>query len=130
MLGNVLSFFGFQSGSYGQGSRRKHIRHGGNGGRVVIGNKAYPVHDWNMSGIAFGAAREAGFYAGGRVRMLVEFSLPHETVWAELEAVIFRVAQSGLAVALFTEMPAASRRQLDRVLDALHAQEFLQSQVA
>ncbi|MBU6475619.1 MAG: hypothetical protein KGL10_06690 [Alphaproteobacteria bacterium] len=130
MLDNVLSFFGFGSGAAGGDQRRRHVRHDGRGVRVVIGDSAYPVHDWDTSGISFQTTPENYLKAGERVHMRIEFPLPHETVCVEQEAVIFRVAHRGVSAAQFTAVTPAARRQFERVLDALHTHEFLRSQVA
>ena len=132
MFDNVLSFFGLGNGlPSGQGDfRRKHIRYPGLNAEVVIGRNTYPVQDWDLNGIAFGTTPDNYLNVGTNVKMTIRFTLPHETIVIDQEACIFRIAQRGVSVAMYTSMQPNARHQFDRVLDSFYAQKFLESQVA
>ena len=132
MFDNVLSFFGLGNGQQpAQGDfRRKHIRYPGLNAEVVIGKNTYPVHDWDLNGIAFGTTPDNYMNVGTTVQMTIKFSLPHETIIIEQEASIFRIAQRGISVAMYTSLQPGARHQFERVLDGFYAQKFLESQVA
>ena len=132
MFDNVLSFFGLANddASFQGDFRRKRIRYSDLNAEVVVGKNSYPVHDWDMNGIAFETTPDNYMDVGTKVQMNIRFNFPLEPIVVEQEAVIFRIAQRGISVAMFNGIQPTARRQFERVLDNLYTQKFLESQVA
>lgn len=131
-MSEILSFFGLGGGSSSNAKadlRRKHIRYPGFHAEVVVGNRAYSVRDWSMGGVVFETAPDARLTSGDKFQILLKFRFPHDTITVQQQALVLRTSKRGIA-AQFAALPTESRRQFERVLDSLHAQSFLESQVA
>lgn len=131
VMSKILSFlsFGGVASNAGADYRRQHIRHAGVQAEVIVGSRAYSIRDWSMGGVAFETAPDARLTAGDKVQITLKFRLPHDTITIQQTALIVRTAKRGIA-AKFAALPKDARRQFERVLDSLHAQSFLESQVA
>lgn len=110
-------------------SRRRHMRHNSVQAEVIIGNRAYSVRDWSMGGVAFDTTPDARLMNGDYVQLVIKFRLPHDTITVQQRVQVVRTARRGVA-AKFNGMTAEVRRQFERVLDNLHAQTFMESQIA
>ncbi|MCE9508230.1 MAG: PilZ domain-containing protein [Alphaproteobacteria bacterium] len=132
MLKKILAFLGLGNGIYNVAidPRRKYVRHPGFRAEVIVGNRVYGVRDWSLGGVAFETGADARIQAGDKVQVTMKFHLPtNDTITIEQQARIVRAAKRGVAAA-FAPLPPNTRRQFERVLDSLHAQSFLESQVA
>lgn len=131
LVQSVLSFFnlGRQKPSDLADARRKYIRYGGLHAEVTVGNRAYSIRDWSLGGVSFETAPDAGVTIGDKIQLVLKFRFPHDTITIQQPALIVRAARRGIA-AEFAPLPAAARREFDRVLDSLHAEKFLESQAA
>jgi len=131
MIGKILALLGLGNGRYNSmaNNRRKHVRHPGFPAEVIVGNRAYGVRDWSMGGVAFETPADARLQAGDRLQVTLKFHLPHDTITLEQQARITRAVKRGVA-AEFAPLPPTARRKLERVLDSIHAQSFIESQVA
>src|ERR1035437_4562414 len=125
MIGEVvrslLSFFNFDDGEWNTetDARRKYIRHNGVHAEVTVGNRAYSIRDWSLGGIAFETAPDAGVTVGDKLQLVLKFRFLHDTITIRQPGHIVWTAKRGIA-AEFGPLPAAVRRQFDRVLDSLH----------
>jgi len=130
LVQSVLSFFHLDSGAWNaETDARKYVRYGNIHAEVTVGNQAYSVRDWGIGGVAFETAPDARLTVGDKIQLVLKFRFLHDTITVEQPAQIVRTARRGIA-AVFTPLPAATRRQFDRVLDRLHTENFLESQAA
>lgn len=133
MFDNVLSFLNLRNtlmAEQREDFRRKHIRYSGLDAEVAIDKHTYAVRNWDMNGIAFETEPDNYIDAGAAVQMIIEFKLPHETIFIKQQAIILRTAHRGVSVATFPFVPPDNRRLFERVLDNLHARKFLESRIA
>jgi hypothetical protein len=131
MMKNILSAFGFGTSAshVEQDSKRKHIRHADISADVIFGNTAYHIRDWSMGGVFFDALPEAPVTAGDTLNVTMRFNFPNDVIHVEHQVQVMRSARNGVA-AEFAPLSKEKRRKFERVLDTLHAHEFLESQVA
>ncbi len=130
LVRNILSFFHLGSGNWnGADARRKYVRYGNLRAEVTVGNRAYSIRDWGLGGVAFETAPDARLTVGDKIQLVLQFRFLNETITIQQPAEIVRTARRGIA-AVFAPLPAATRRQFDRVLDSLHTESFLESQAA
>jgi PilZ domain len=130
MINQLLVKLGLGDGSLNANidTRRKNIRHAVRQADVVIGGQAYAMRDWSMNGVAFETMPDARLMTGERVTLVMRFRFPDSTITIEQPGRVVRNGRNGAAVEFLQLMPDA-KRGLERVLDSLHAQEFLQSQM-
>lgn len=132
MIEKVLSALGLSKKNVTDtqdASRRKHVRYEAFHAEVVVGDRAYAIRDWGMGGVFFETTPDARLTAGDKIPTVLKFRFLHETITVQMPARIIRTAKRGIA-AEFSSLPAEVRRQLERVRDNLHAQNFLESQIA
>jgi len=129
VMSTILSFLGLGNAALDADARRRHIRHAGIHAEVVVGNRAYSIRDWSLGGVSFETAPDARITSGDILHLVLKFRFPHDTITIQQPAQVIRTAKRGVA-AQFSQLPAEARRQFERVLDSLHAQSFLESQVA
>jgi hypothetical protein len=134
MLNGILEKLGLKFG-WGDGSlnqdldtRRKYMRHGGILGEVIVHDRTYDLRDWSFGGLCFETALDPRIQVGERVLFTLKFCLPHETVSIRQAGRVVRAAGRAIA-AEFLPLAPDIRRKFDRVLDGLHARDFLESQV-
>lgn len=127
MINRVLELIGLRS-SNDIGTRRKHIRHDGVKAEIEVGGKAYGVKDWSLGGVSFETSPYAGMSVGDKIQFTLKFKLAHEVVSIRQVGRVVRAAKLGMA-AEFLPLSPEARRKFERVLDGLHAQRFLESQV-
>lgn len=133
MFNRVLSLFGVRNlTSQGDetSTRRKHVRHEAVHAEVVVGDHSYNIRDWGMGGVFFETTPEVKLNAGDKIPAILRFRFPHETIVIQHPARVIRTARRGGTAAEFAPLPAQVRRQFQRVLDNLHTQRFLESQIA
>lgn len=109
--------------------RRKHVRYPGFHTKVIVENKSYNIHDWSKGGIAFETTPDVHLTTGDNIQVILKFKLPHDIITIRQLACIVRASKHNVA-AEFAPLPTVVRRQFERVLDNLHTQGFLESQVA
>ncbi len=109
--------------------RRRHVRHPAVHAEAIVGGRAYSIRDWSMGGVFFDTAPDARLIAGDTVQVTLRFRFPHDTISVQQQALVIRTAKRGIA-AEFGPLVATTRRQMERVLDSLYAQSFLESQSA
>ena len=128
MINAILKKLGLGDGSLNADieSRRHHVRYSGRGAEVLLGGQAYALRDWSLSGVAFDTQPDSRILVGDRVSMTLLFRFPHDTLRIETTGKVVRTGRRGTAALL----PEEARRGLARVIDNVHAQDFLQSQVA
>jgi hypothetical protein len=131
MIGKLLMKLGLGDGSLNAESatRRKFIRYNGLKGEVEMTGQRFGIRDWSMGGISFETLPDARIIAGDRVAFTLHFRFPHDTIVVEQQARVLRTGRQGVA-AEFLPLSQESRKGFERVLDSIHAQGFLQSQVA
>ena len=131
MINKILSKLGLGDGSLYQDldTRRKHLRHGGIQAEVVVQDRSFGVKDWSMGGVCFETLPDPHMVVGDKIQFTLRFRLPHETVIIKQAGRIVRAAKRGIA-AEFMPLSPEARRKFARVLDGLHATQFLESQVA
>jgi hypothetical protein len=127
MINRILEVIGLRT-SNDIGTRRKHIRHEGVKAEVEVGNKAYGVRDWSLGGVSFESSPYTDIAVGDKVQFTIKFKLAHEIVSIRQVGRVVRAAKRGMA-AEFLPLSPEARRKFERVLDGLHAQRFLESQV-
>lgn len=66
---------------------------------------------------------------GDRIQFQLRFRLPHETVSITQTGKVVRALKRGFA-AEFMPLSPEAKRKFERVLDGLHAHDFLASQTA
>lgn len=127
---SVLSFFNLGgAGLSSKSDSRKYVRYGNLRAEVTVGDHAYVIRDWGLGGVSFETAPDARLIVGDKIQLVLKFRFLHGTITVQQPAQIVRTARRGIA-AVFTPLPAATRRQFDRVLDSLHTESFLKSQAA
>lgn len=131
MISKLLNKLGLGDGSLNADieTRRRHARFAVPQADVEVGGRAYSLKDWSMGGICFETPPDARLTQGDRVSFTLRFRFPHGTVTVEQQGRVVRAGRRGIA-AEFAEPGPEERRDLERVLDGLHAQGFIQSQVA
>jgi hypothetical protein len=129
MMNQILVKLGLGDGANNgtADSRRRHIRYDNLNADVEISGRAYAVRDWGLGGFSFDTPPDARLMAGDRVRVSMRFRFPHDTVTVEREARILRTGRNGVAAA-FPTLSHDDKRGFDRVIDGIHAQDFLSSQ--
>ena len=131
MINRILARLGLGVGTFYQAvdTRRKHMRHGGLQAEVVVHDRAFGIRDWSLGGVCFETLPDPRLVVGDKVHFTLKFRLPHETVSIRHMGRIVRAAKRGIA-AEFMPLSPEARRKLERVLDSLHAKNFLESQGA
>ncbi len=131
MINKILEKLGLGDGSLYQSidTRRKHMRHEGVQGEVLVQDRTYGLKDWSMGGICFESQLGPGVSVGDKVHFTLRFRLPHETVLIGQTGRVVRAAKRAVA-AEFLPLSPEARRKFARVIDSLHANNFLESQVA
>lgn len=133
MIHRLLNILGLGDGSLNGATewRRRHVRHdirkAGVEAEVEINGRSYSIRDWSMGGLCFDA--EAAPQLGQKLDMQIRFRLPHETVTIRQNARVVRAMQRGVATE-FAPLAPEMRRRFRKVLDGIHALEFVESQVA
>jgi hypothetical protein len=128
LMQSVLSFFNIEESKSGA-EARKYARYGNLRAEVSVNNEAFAVRDWGLGGVAFETAPDARITVGDKIQLVMKFKFLHGTITVQQTAQVVRSAKRGIA-AVFTPLPAATRREFDRVLDSLHTESFLKSQAA
>jgi len=135
MIHQILNILGLGDGSVNGASewRRRHVRHStrdvGVQADVEIGGRVYKIRDWSMGGLAFETLANVPVTVGSALDMDIHFRLPTETVTIH-QATGRLVRNIGRDVATeFSELTPDMRRRLEKVLDMIHTQRFLESQV-
>src|SRR5262249_31443769 len=131
MINKILAKLGLGDGSLYQeiDTRRKHMRHDGVLADVVVQDRSFSVKDWSLGGFCFETLPDPHMVVGDKVQFTLRFRLPHETVIIRQAGRIVRAAKRGIA-AEFMPLSPDVRRKFHRVIDTLHAKNFLESQVA
>jgi len=130
LMQSVLSLFNLDDASVkAKEDGRKYIRYSNVHAEVTVGNQAYSVRDWGLGGVSFETAPDARLTVGDKIQLDLQFRFLTGTITVQQPAQIVRTAKRGVAV-VFSPLPAATRRQFDRVLDNLHTESFLKSQAA
>lgn len=131
MINQILAKLGLGDGTLYQpvDTRRKHMRHGGVQAEVQVQDRSYGVKDWSLGGVCFETQPDPLLVVGDKVQFTLKFRLPHETVLIRQAGRIVRAAKRGIA-AEFMPLSPEARRKFERVIDSLHAKNFLESQVA
>ena len=131
MINTILSKLGLGDGSLNASSdtRRKYIRHTGVTADVIVGSRSYSVRDWSMGGILFETLPDSRMIAGDQVNLTLKFRFPDDVVTVEQTGRVIRTGRRGVA-AEFVAVNSDARRKFERIIDGLHTEEFLQSQVA
>ncbi|MFH1157850.1 MAG: PilZ domain-containing protein [Pseudomonadota bacterium] len=130
MMSGILSLLGLEQRvpSAIPEHRRKYVRYPGYHAEVIVGDQSYSVRDWSRGGVAFETAPDARLTTGDHIQVTLKFRLPHDTITIRQLARIVRASRHNIA-AEFAPLPTVVHRQFERVLDNLHAQDFLESQV-
>lgn len=131
IINRILQKLGIGDGSFNkeEKSRRKFIRHRGVQAEVVVGNQSLGLTDWSLGGLCFLPPVNTPLVAGDRIQFQLRFRLPHETVSITQTGKVVRAVKRGVA-AEFLPLSPETRRKFERVLDGVHAQGFLTSQMA
>jgi len=130
LMQSVLSFFNLGKAAWNSpADSRKYVRYGNLRAEVTVGDQAYSVRDWGLGGVSFDTVPDARLIVGDKIQLVLKFRFLHGTIIVQQPAQIVRTARRGIA-AVFSPLPAATRRQFDRVLDSLHTESFLKSQAA
>lgn len=131
MINKILSKLGLGDGTLYQpvATRRKHIRHEGLQAEVQVQDHSFGVKDWSMGGLCIETQADPQIAVGDKVQFTLKFRLPDEIVIIRQAGRIVRAARRGLA-AEFLPLSPEARRKFARVIDSLHAKNFLESQVA
>ena len=132
MIDRILNFFGVGAGIWNHkiNTRRKHTRYADFHAEVVIGDRIYRVQDWSLGGLSFETTPDERIQVGEKGHVTLKFHFPHDTISIQHPVRIVRSFRQGLA-AEFSPVPSpATRREFEKVLDSLHAQNFLESQIA
>lgn len=131
MISSLLSKLGLLGDDLAVGGEdsRKYIRHAGFRAEVEVGNRSYSLRDWSIGGLSFENKMDARMTAGDKINVVLKFRLPHDTVEVVEQATVIRTGVQDIA-AQFTGLSPEARRQFARVVDSLHAQGFIESQVA
>lgn len=108
--------------------RRKHIRYHGSHSEIIIKNQSYNIRDWSKGGVAFKMTPNTNLTTGDHIQVILKFKLPHDIIIIQQLARIVWASKHNVA-AEFAPLPTVVHRQFERVLDNLHTQDFLESQV-
>lgn len=134
MINRILNILGLGDGSLNGASewRRRHVRHNpkeiGVRAEVEIGGKRYAIRDWSLGGLCFETPANADVPVGAEVDMDIHFRLPHETVTIRQAGRMIRSVSRGVATE-FRDLTPDMRRRFEKVLDMVHTQRFLESQL-
>lgn len=125
----VLSFFniGQEEWNTEADARRKFVRHPGIHAEVGVGQYKYSISDWSMGGVSFETGPDAPLTVGDKLTLNITFRFPHGTITVKHPARVVRTARRAIAAEFFP-LAGEARRQLERVLDSVHMQNFLESQ--
>jgi hypothetical protein len=82
-----------------------------------------------MGGISFETLPDSRMIAGDKLNLTLRFRFPTEVISVQHEGRIVRAGTRGVA-AEFLPVSNDVRRQLERVVDNINAEEFLRSQIA
>ncbi|HRI77250.1 MAG: PilZ domain-containing protein [Alphaproteobacteria bacterium] len=133
MIDRLLNILGLGDGSLNGASewRRRHVRHdireSGVEAEVEINGRAYSLRDWSMGGLCFDADNMPE--AGQDIDMNIRFRLPHETITIRQNGRVVRAMKKRIA-AEFVQTTPDMQRRFRKVLDGMHALQFVESQVA
>jgi len=133
MIHRLLNILGLGDGSLNGTAewRRRHVRHdirkAGVEAEVEINGRSYSIRDWSMGGLCFDT--EAEPQLGQKLDMQIRFRLPHETITIRQNGRVVRAMQRGVATE-FAPLAPEMRRRFRKVVDGIHALEFVESQVA
>lgn len=133
MIDRLLNILGLGDGSMNGAAewRRRHVRHDirktAVQAEVEINGRAYSIRDWSMGGLCFDA--EAVPNVGQKLDMQIRFRLPHETITIRQPARVVRAMKRGVATE-FAPLAPEMRRRFQKVVDDIHALDFVESQVA
>lgn len=135
MIHQILNILGLGDGSLNGAKewRRRHIRHNTRDisvqADVEIGGRTYKIRDWSMGGLCFETPANAPATVGAEVDMDIHFRLPGETVTIrQAGGRLVRSVSRGMATE-FSSLTPDMRRRLEKVLDMIHTQRFLESQL-
>lgn len=135
MIHQILNILGLGDGSLnGTGEwRRRHIRHNtrdiGVQAEVDIGGRRYKIRDWSMGGLCFETPANAPATVGAEVDMDIHFRLPGETITIQKAGGrMVRDLGRGMATE-FNDLTPDMRRRFEKVLDMIHTQGFMESQL-
>jgi len=136
MFEKLKTFFGYdnvgENAEYNLSAdtRRKYVRYPGVQADVKVGDAVYNVRDWSLGGVSFNTVEDSAWEEGDKVNVVMTFRFPHEIITIEQKANVVRTgAWNGTAVSWGALKPEI-RRELSRVIDNMHAQDFLESQIA
>jgi hypothetical protein len=131
MISKLLMKLGLGDGSLNAeiDSRRKHVRYAGIPAEIEVAGMAFSVRDWSMGGVAFETLPDSRMLVGDNINFTIRFRFPHSTITIQQPGRVVRTGRRGVAAEFVSVSPDA-RREFERVLDGIHAQGFLQSQVA
>ncbi len=123
-------------------TQRSDMRHEGMKVEVVVGRRAYPVHDWSRGGVSFQTPDHGwnigGVYyetyevpklqAGDALKITLRFHLLQGAVEIPVDAQILRV-EGGATVAQLSPLSKNATRKFDGVIDSFNAERFLETQI-
>jgi hypothetical protein len=129
MINSILVKLGLGDGSLNADvdTRRRSIRFNGIKADVEVAGKSYSLRDWSTGGVSFETLPDARLLTGDHVNFTLRFRFPHDVITVEQQGRVLRTGRNGVA-AEFVGMSPESKRGFDRVIDGIHAQQFLQSQ--
>lgn len=127
----VLSFFniGEEDWNTQADARRRYVRYPGVHAEVGVGQHKYSISDWSLGGISFETGPDASLAIGDKLTLSLTFRFPHDIITVKHAAKVVRTARRGTA-AEFLPLAGEARRQLERVLDSVYTQSFLESQAS
>lgn len=135
MIHQILNILGLGDGSMNGASewRRRHIRHNtreiGVQADVEIAGRTYKIRDWSMGGLSFETPANAPATIGAEVDMDIHFRLADETITiSQAAGRMVRDLGRGMATE-FSDLTPEMRRRFEKVLDMIHTQRFLESQL-
>lgn len=129
MINQILTKLGLGDSSLNadQDTRRRYIRHVGRHAEVQFADRTYSLRDWSMGGVFFETAPDARIVEGDKINCTITFRFPHETVTIPQSLRVVRAAKRGIA-AEFLQVSPEIRRKLQRVMDGVNTESFLESQ--
>lgn len=124
-------------------TRRRDMRRDGMQVEVVIGRRAYQVHDWSRAGVSFATPDHSWnsgkvyfedvfvpqMREGDAVKLSLRFHMLQGMVEIPVDARITRV-DGGKTVAALAPLSRHAGRKFEGVIDSFNAQRFLESQVS
>ena len=135
MIHQILNILGLGDGSMNGASewRRRHIRHNtreiGVQADVEIAGRTYKIRDWSMGGLSFETPANAPATIGAEVDMDIHVRLADETITiSQAAGRMVRDLGRGMATE-FSDLTPEMRRRFEKVLDMIHTQRFLESQL-